>query len=147
MKQPYLVQRAKFQSSDSKRGIDSILSFDYMGAAEFEWGSLPESLKRIRESLSKYVYFTYTLEGTADKTVVIFCKDEDREQIPAFVEGLAVRAYRLQEHCDLADWVHPDNFSSKNPNDFWWDIEHDFIFWKEDPEFETKFKEAINQMG
>jgi hypothetical protein len=49
-----LIQRGKFEDRDFKTGIDSIVVFDYMGSSEFEWGSLPESLKCIQESINEY---------------------------------------------------------------------------------------------
>jgi hypothetical protein len=46
----YLIQRGHFKKDvnvDENTGLDSIISLDYMGAAEYEFGSLPQSLKRI----------------------------------------------------------------------------------------------------
>ena len=53
---PYLIQQAKFSDRSDRKGIDSILAFDYMGSAEFEFGALPQSLKRIRENIDNYIY-------------------------------------------------------------------------------------------
>jgi hypothetical protein len=35
--------------------LNQILSFDYMGSAEFEWGALPECFKRISEDKREWV--------------------------------------------------------------------------------------------
>ena len=46
--QPTLVQRiARFtpQPDAHRTGIDAYFGFDYMGASEFEWGTLPAALK------------------------------------------------------------------------------------------------------
>lgn len=43
------IQRGKFRNSDDS-GVDGILEFEYMGAAEYEFGALPRSLKFIREN-------------------------------------------------------------------------------------------------
>ena len=46
----YLVQRGTFRDKidiSKITGIDSIISWDYMGSSEFEFGALPTSLKRI----------------------------------------------------------------------------------------------------
>jgi len=47
---PYLVQRVSRRESprDTSKGVDKHFSFDYMGSAEFEFGALPEALKRMR---------------------------------------------------------------------------------------------------
>lgn len=47
---PSLVQRLKvreFPRPDGK-GVDRHFSMDYMGAAEFEWGALPSTLRELR---------------------------------------------------------------------------------------------------
>jgi hypothetical protein len=56
----YYIQRGSFRNEPTKKGIDSILSFDYMGAAEFEFGSLPKSLTYIRgysKSIKKFLFW------------------------------------------------------------------------------------------
>ena len=58
----YLIQRGNFKKSDRK-GIDGLLSFQYMGSSEFEFGALGESLKRIRKGLHNYTYETIVLNG------------------------------------------------------------------------------------
>lgn len=44
-----LVQRL-IRRDSSRGGFDGVFACDCMGAAEFEWGALPDSLKRIRKS-------------------------------------------------------------------------------------------------
>ena len=47
---PYLVQRVLkngYPSPDAK-GVDALFRFDYMGSAEFEFGAINKSLKRLR---------------------------------------------------------------------------------------------------
>jgi len=143
---PYLIQRAEFEINNSQKGLNSILRFDYMGSSEFEWGALPNSLKRIREKLNEYTYFNYSFKGHPDKTVTIFCKKDQVNDIPQILELLAHknRLVNLKERCDLRDWVRPEDcFSPYNRNSHWWDIEHDWMFWKKNDEFETNFKEKI----
>jgi hypothetical protein len=47
----WLVQRLenKTFSRPDVKGVDAIVSYDYMGSAEFEWGALPQALKQMRE--------------------------------------------------------------------------------------------------
>jgi len=51
---PWLVQRATFKDRTHREGVDSMLEFDYMGSAEYEFGAIGKSLKRIRENLRSY---------------------------------------------------------------------------------------------
>jgi hypothetical protein len=46
---PYLVQRVLVKPRCEKKGINARFSMDYMGSAEFEYGALPQSLKRMRD--------------------------------------------------------------------------------------------------
>lgn len=52
-KWPHLVQRVMRRSSpdEQKKGLDQHFEFDYMGSSEFEWGTLPKSVRRMRELL------------------------------------------------------------------------------------------------
>lgn len=143
MEKPYLVQRAKFSKDErlSKKGIDRILDFDYMGSSEFEDGSLFRSLTRIREDLKDYEYFQYTFKKNSDKVVTVFSKKENQDVICFILEQLADREIRLKEYCDLDAYIKGDEHYRNN--DFWWDIDNDWMFWKSNAEFEAKFKIAV----
>jgi hypothetical protein len=134
---PYLIQRAKFKNRGDKEGIDSILKFDYMGSAEFEFGALPESLKRVRSNINDYVSFQYSFNNYPTKIVSVFCKKEQEHFVCDVLEGLIERKYRLKEHCDLINFI--ESKETIFTNDFWWDIENDWFFWKYTPQFDLKF--------
>lgn len=139
MQQPYLIQRAKFQSRPEKKGIDAILRFDYMGSSEFEFGAMGKSLQAIRAELDKYGCFDHAING---KPLTIFCKKEDEAQVKKYVNALAERRWRLKEYCDLGGYTNPDGFM-KCFNDHWWDIENHFMFWKASEHFTGDFKKRI----
>ena len=49
---PYLVQRLKKTfSGEGRKGVDRYFSMDYMGSAEFEYGSLPAALRAMRAAV------------------------------------------------------------------------------------------------
>lgn len=62
MPYPDLIQRVKQQyKNESLKGIDALFRFDYMGSSEFEFGTLPKTLRTMRGSdenptLQKLVY-------------------------------------------------------------------------------------------
>lgn len=136
MKTPYLIQRAKFQDRD-KNGIDGLLSFDYMGSAEFEFGALPKSLERIRNNDVQYNLCELTFEN--GKTVNVFCKQKDFTDMPDILENLVKNCYHLKEYCDLDYFVN----GVDGHNDFWWDIQNDYMFWKKNEKFTEKFIKAL----
>jgi hypothetical protein len=139
---PYLIQRAKFKSpiDENRTGIDRIIKLDYMGSAEFEFGELPKSLKRIRDNIDNYTYFKYAF--STGKVVTVFCKKEDRKKMGEILENLLAKKIRLKEFCDLDKYVNNEVAGYLN-NDFWWDIINDFMFWKFNSEFNEEFKISI----
>jgi hypothetical protein len=145
MENPYCIQRGKFENRKEKQGIDSLLIFDYMGSSEFEFGALPSSLKRVRANLDNYVQFQYSFTKYPSKVVTVFCTKEQQEFIGDILEKLVLRQILLKEYCDVNEYVNPNkDFKRFNTNDFWWDIDQDWFFWKFNPEFESKFKIALD---
>ena len=146
MTTPYLIQRAKFIKDDeysaNRKGIDKLLGFDYMGSAEFEFGALPASLKRIRAEIKDYVQFQYSFKKHPAKVVTVHCKKEEQDAVCEILEQLALDKIRLKERCDLPKFISDETNSWDN--DFWWDIDNDFMFWKFNPEFDANFKILIN---
>jgi len=135
----YLVQRGNFENRDFKKGIDTIVSFQYMGSSEYEWGALPESLRRIRGGFDKYTYMDIPIK---DKTITVFLKEEHLENILEYLKDLSENNFRLQERSDFDTYINPSKHFKCN-TDFWWDLENDIMFWKENEEFKTKFKKLI----
>jgi hypothetical protein len=144
MLSPYLIQSAKFEKRGGE-GIDTLLSFNYMGSSEFEFGSLPKALKRTRENEKKYVQFEFTFENFEDKPIMVLCKEDDKEELPKILSQLADRELRLKEYCDLDDYLKgKENFRT---SDFWWDIENDYFFWRSNEEFNNDFKKCLFKNG
>lgn len=141
---PYLIQRAKFKDNPNRIGIDAILEFDYMGSAEFEWGALPKSLNRIRETGGEYEIAELMLSN--GKIIQAFSLASNAGEIIEFILGLANNKYQLKEFSDFDTWIS-DNPRWPNRFDFWWDIENDYMFWKKDEEFLKKFVNAIKEIN
>ena len=133
-----LIQRAKFENRDYKKGIDSIVHFDYMGSSEFEWGALPESLGKIRDSINDYTYLDVPIK---DKVITVFCKDNQKSEIKQYLTELSENKWHLQEYSDFDNYINPQFMKSRT--DFWWDISNHLMFWRKDNEFESKFKTII----
>jgi len=127
MKQPYLIQRGTFRKEiGSNPGLDSIVEFDYMGSAEFEFGALPTSLLRVRVNVDKYVLFNIGFEHVL---VTVLCKVEDCYEVEESIIGLAEDKYHhLKEFSAFDQFVKQDGYL-KDKYNFWWDIENDYFFW------------------
>lgn len=142
----YLIQRASFMDRDYKNGIDSIISLDYMGSSEFEWGAVPQSLARIREDINAYTYLDVPIYN---KDITVFCKETQKPLVKEYLTNLADCNMRLKEYSDFDYYVNPSEYYrvrreiSHHRTDFWWDLENDLMFWKKNPDFEVKFKQVI----
>ena len=142
MKTPYLIQRAKFADNPDKKGIDSLLDFDYMGSSEFECDGLAESLKRIRQARESYIQFNLFLKGYHNCPLSVICKASDMELIIRYLSKLAVNEIVLKERCDL-DVYLKDEYAFYKGSDLWWDIENDFFFRRLSEEFSNRFKTVL----
>ena len=134
----YLIQRAEFKNREEKKGIDSIISLDYMGSSEFEWGALPDSLKKIRSGYNDYVYLDVPI---MDKVVTVFCKDFQKSEVKTYLTKLSKREMILKERIGFDLYIN--NGDDYLETDFWWDLDNDLMFWNKNPEFESKFKMVI----
>lgn len=136
---PYLIQRAKFKNRDWKEGIDSILSFDYMGSSEFEWGALPKSLQAIRADKENYDLMKFHVKG---KPITVFAPTSMVDEIQEYLDGLATRKFRLKEFSAFNDYINGDAFYSSR-FDLWWDIDNHLMFWGENDEHEKLLMEKL----
>ena len=136
----WLIQRGKFENREYKNGIDSILSFDYMGSSEFEFGALPKSLGNIRNKLNEYTYLDIPMQ---DKVITVFCKDSQKCEVKQYLTELSENKMRLKEFSAFDSYIKNSGFF-KDKFDFWWDIENNLMFWKKNSEFENKFKTIIS---
>lgn len=142
MENPWLIQRAKFDNNKGGTGIDALLRFDYMGSAEFEFGALPKSLKRIRASIADYTQFQYSFKNYPAKVVTVCCKKEHADSVGEILEQLSDNSLRLKESVCLHYYVKSE--PEEKYTDFWWDLTNDMFFWKFNPEFDLKFKDALH---
>jgi len=136
MNTPYLIQQAEIYDDPETKGLDSILDFDYMGSAEFEYGALAKSLKEIRKDIEEYVFSNVEIET---KSISVFCKKADLDEIVSSIRKLAKNEIHLKEWIDFSDWLN----YKKVRNKFWWDIGNNFMFWASNAEFELKFLQVI----
>lgn len=119
--------------------LDSRLSkavkFDYMGSAEFEWGALPESFRKIEQHADNFIWrFVPGINdenGNALQVWSYFNNVEFAEyevylkqmRNPSSIES--GKRIQLKEHSGFENGA--SKFRSEN-TDFWWDIENNVMF-------------------
>jgi hypothetical protein len=142
----YLVQRATIEDRDYKQGIDKIIHLDYMGASEYEWGAVPDSLNAIRNNIADYTYMDIPMDG---KIITVFCNVNVRDEVPEMLNKLASDEMHCKCYHDFNNLLRPSNrhkdWLKKHPlrTNFWWDIENHLMWWEKNNEFEKKFKKEI----
>ncbi len=138
----YLIQRGKIRSyeEETKKGIDKILSFDYMGYSEFEWGALPDSLKRIRKRLADYNIRDYDIQGLI---VTAFATDEIHSILSSWLNKLSKGKVMLKAPSYFK--IDPIGQHTRD-TDFWWSIDQDFFVWVKNESFQNRFLSEISHV-
>lgn len=139
-RKPYLVQRGAIHRPLGKyEGVKltSAVDMDYMGAAEFEFGALPLSLRRIQAQMQLFQQYKLdshkvTCEGH-DYVLRVFANfdtDEQKEQYEGWLHEIAADTVRLKEHTGFEIHGRGTNFPKidRFGTDFWWDIKNDVMF-------------------
>jgi len=140
LESPYLIQRMKLRkvAAGEGRSIDDLFSMDYMGSSEFEWGALPESLKRICRNIDAYELFTPLVNGQQIHDfrgfpLVLIAPRELHEEYGDFLVSLVGGAAgHLKEPSYITNNVSGKEWNGKALSygkvDAWWDIENDVFF-------------------
>lgn len=126
---PYLIQRGSFKDVklDAITGIDSLVRWDYMGSAEFEFGGLPASLRRIVGALDGYAAWPTDILAHDGRALVLFCKPTDRAELVRLIPDIRDRKVRPKEPTYLHFALKGEGYAQDI--NFWWDIDNDWMAW------------------
>ena len=137
MNKPWLIQRANFKD-EGVGSIDDVLSFDYMGSAEFEFGALPKSLKRMTKNIDTYQLESVDsiVSGVSGKALYVLLPERTQLQDAVDVlSQIASNGIQLKESSNMDLIVKGRDFLGDELNtgswcfcDVWWDIDND-IMW------------------
>ncbi len=135
----YLVQRVERRRELRNKvnpSVDDRYGMDYMGSAEYEFGSLPKSLKRICKNIDDFVIYTSEkIKDYKGNPLQFFIKkdiiDEYMKEIDEYLEGRR----HLKESIGLKYYITGKSFggqpidqSAYQIPDIWWDIDNDVWF-------------------
>lgn len=133
---PWLVQRGTFRpeiyitEDITKDMLGSLVNFDYMGSAEFEFGALFKARKYIADNLTQYKVFRSKLK-TLPKyphPVLIICKEEMFDDVEAFLLEASKGKVRLKERMEFEYLFRTSEWDSSYADaDFWWDIDNGWL--------------------
>lgn len=128
---PYLIQRAKVRDNPRhNKKISENIETDYMGSAEFEFGALPKSLRRIYKDLELYhIIQVKEIKNDKNQPLIVWLKFPF-EILPEYVEYLKLlRQGKLHvKECTNFDLPSVNNTTFAKETNFWWDIDNDVMF-------------------
>lgn len=147
---PWLIQRGKFKPIPDQEiaGLDSLISYDYMGSSEFEWGALPRSMLSICKNWQSYkigrmdniqdlsgnfLYYIYPevlVRRDAHSDYIVSSENSSVEDLEAIIKKLFSERYALdlKERSECYEHIHGDSFSGRvSEIDFWWDVQYDWM--------------------
>lgn len=132
MNLPYLIQRGEFKDTPEEDivGLDSLISYDYMGAAEFEFGALFHALDHLCQNFKDFQ--VTKVNGVKDydgQQCFIICPEKEIADAITHVTSLVKdeSSIRTKERVGLQDYVEGKylirNFDRVG---FWWAFEGSF---------------------
>lgn len=131
--QPWLVQTARLKTplADPKTStLSNSVDFDYMGSAEFEFGALPKSLRRLREARDGEGLISRTVTGIRDgeRALRVLSRFDDKEfkEYTGYLYLLRQGGLRLKESSKFQEDWRP--LYECSVVDFWWDTDND-VMW------------------
>jgi hypothetical protein len=145
----YLVQRVstKTEPFAGDKGFDQFFSLDYMGSSEFEWGAIPDALKRIRAKKVVIQACSVTIEGVTRLVHFVGHKGTllaRASEMEAWSEGTQHRPPFWGKELTR----FPENFAGTADDydkrtDAWWAIKED-VAWTLDPVVAANLETAFN---
>lgn len=131
------IQRAKFRATpeESKTGVDRILTFEYMGSSEFEYG-LNKSVKFIRANFDRYLL---TMIEVNKQMVHVFALKGQLQNAIDDVRKDALDKLQAKERTNFSKAL-----SHNCDTNLWWNIyDHYLYFTVSDFLMEQKLFEAL----
>jgi len=127
--------------SDKAMGmLKTIMSFDYMGSAEFEWGAVPAAFEFIAEQAGKGNILTNTVTASNGKPVFYLCPKEYypevHDRIKKFLETEDEYKLDLKEHCGLRQAIFEEG-KYKPDVIGWLEIDNGFMFFTDEEMYEN----------
>lgn len=131
------------EAMDLLRGV---FSFDYMGAAEFEFGAVPEALSSIVHNVKKYQAFSFTfpladvaghwkdeskVAPEGDATIYVICHKDHVDEVQTRIkEWAGPTRDDLKESTRLANALRPDERDTDRCG--WLELNNAFFFFSDE---------------
>ncbi len=129
----FSIQRGRFlEEGKTLIGKNGIVKLDYMGAAEFELGAIPNSYNRILSNFQEYDIFCTGIYTPEQEELLVFCREKHKtetiQEICRFIE----QPYQLKAYSELEKIPKAkkgDTTYDGRNSDFWWCIDEPYGDW------------------
>lgn len=144
IKAPYLIQRAQIETpiAAKKTRLSQAVDMDYMGSAEFEFGALPKSFRKIEQKRNDWKCRPVASIKDGDDVLQVwsaFTDEEFNQYVGYLTQFRNGKGSRTKEAVRFEAGREKTNYS---PN-FWWDIDNDVMFGF-DPAFMSKVGDYVD---
>lgn len=114
-------------SDDAMSLFKQFFSFDYMGAAEYEFGEIPKCLKSIAANRDNYAAFETVINKTP---VYVLCHKDLFDQVKIRLQKLSKGKIYTKGHCGLDQAVGLNSFTPKEKCRYigWLELDNEFFF-------------------
>ena len=123
----YLIQRGEFREDGvGLTGRNGVIDLAYMGSAEFEFGAIPRSFRRIIYNFNNYRYVPTGIKTKDNEELILFADKEISNEILEGIKSFIYNPYHLKEYSELEKIPNSskdDNEFYKLYTNFWWCIE------------------------
>lgn len=149
MKTPWLIQRGKINVPLAPVGstLSECVNQDYMGSAYFEFGALPQSMRRIEQKLHLFrMRRIEDIKSDTGFTLRVYSYLNDREfqqygECLRMMRGLKKMNFDLEES-SYFEVMSNGSFSFVSGTNFWWDIEND-VMWSFNKTFMSRLPKQL----
>lgn len=138
--------------------LREIFSFDYMGAAEFEFGAVPKTLQAIAKDADKYLTTTLSIplkkveknwrdksaeDPTGEAVIYVICQKGDVQEVHNRIKGWAFKPYdknnQLKEITMLSQVLRPSGDWTPSAVG-WLELDNGFFFFTDKEMWEKTAK-------
>lgn len=135
---PWLIQRGLTKDIDRNdtNSLDELIKWDYMGAAEFEWGAIPRSISRFSMYLKMNTLIIHSTK--LNDRDFYFLSPIRPELMSEYMKWFELESHGdIQYFKEITRLYHASKGMEDRTN-FWWDIDFDTMM-----SFDRQFLEDI----
>lgn len=124
---PYLVQRARFRANGASpsQGWDAVVSHEYMGSSEFEFGALPRAMNTLVATRRSLITASTPHRSHDGHDLVLICEKDREADALASVDQIMSGRFRMKEAPHMKERLAGSGHHQDT--EIWWDLENNWI--------------------